>query len=613
MSDIYANLQVSPKKKKRCPPEDDDLTFTPKKLRLAPPTPPATITRKTAQTTVSTLPPHLSRLHAIQTRLQHAISHALATCAVSPTSDTGIVRNVLNHISLATYAGLSTQFEVEDLKRLCWVWEWDGKPLKPTAVVKANDEEEDNPFLDAEPANPFLESETPQPPKDWTRGAMGFVISTTTHHSKREGKRVPAYGIGIEVEMDIDKDMGGGMAAVARWTASSEKRRDAFKKKLELWAELHIDVEPVPQIPLADIPDLPVAPKTSSLTRLLAAASPKAAGSSSSSPSKLPEMPSSPTHGSKSPSKSIARSLTASPTKLFPLLSPTKKSAIARPFTIPSVPSTPSARAEKKSSIAFPVTPSSHHSSSSSIKALLTPRTPRTSMSDDSSECSTPTHQRGSIATTAPETPSTSRRQALYERIRQRSLSASPTKIPTAATHGAGGSSLTRDQMLKLSQDEMRRRCLLGRLGGVAESVWMLFSNPTGSTATPSRKRRALRTSEVAAAVVKSSPVPISSAEASESLALLTKLCPFFLRKLDIAKEEWLEMPAPAVPANATLAVPDGGSPTKSPSKTAPPSPGRAQDSEKELLTRSPRRVKRETGGLREVREIIRRELELQD
>jgi hypothetical protein len=35
--------------------------------------------------------------------------------------------------------------------------------------------------------------------------------------------------------------------------------------------------------------------------------------------------------------------------------------------------------------------------------------------------------------------------------------------------------------------------------------------------------------------------------------------------------------------------------------------------SAEEVLTRSPRRVKREAGGLREVREIIRRELEIQD
>lgn len=69
---------------------------------------------------------------------------------------------------------------------------------------------------------------------------MGIVLSPATHHSKVGGKRVPAYGIGIEVEMDIDKDMGGGMAAVARWTASAETRRAEFRAKLQRWIEVRI-------------------------------------------------------------------------------------------------------------------------------------------------------------------------------------------------------------------------------------------------------------------------------------------------------------------------------------------------------------------------------------
>lgn len=151
----------------------------------------------------------------------------------------------------------------------------------------------------------------------------------------------------------------------------------------------------------------------------------------------------------------------------------------------------------------------------------------------------------------------------------------------------------------------MRRRCLLGRLSGVAESVWMLFSNPTGAvTATPSsRKRRALVMSDVVEKVTKSSPVPLSAAEAYESLDLLVKLCPFFLRKLEIGGDDWLEMPAQLA---SGADVPD--TPTKTPS-----SPGKIRgkdDSAEELLARSPRRVKREGGGLREVRERIRRELD---
>jgi hypothetical protein len=136
-----------------------------------------------------------------------------------------------------------------------------------------------------------------------------------------------------------------------------------------------------------------------------------------------------------------------------------------------------------------------------------------------------------------------------------------------------------------------------------------LFSTPTGSssagvTATPSgRKRRALPLSEVSQAVIKSSPVPISTAEANESLNMLAKLCPFFLKEIHIGSQEWLEMPA---------AQPPEGSPSKLPPMPASPSRFKSKDdSIQELVTRSPKRVKREAGGLREVREIIRKELEL--
>jgi hypothetical protein len=166
-------------------------------------------------------------LLAVQTALQHALSHALATCAVSPSSDTGIVRNVLNHFSLTTYTGLTTKFDIEDLQRLCWLWEWDGKTLPDTkGQSKIQDEEDDNPFVDLKRS------------KDWTRGSMGFVLSPTNHFAKNVGKRVPAYGIGIEVEMDIDKDMKGGMAAVARWTAASATRLREFHGKLDSWVNV---------------------------------------------------------------------------------------------------------------------------------------------------------------------------------------------------------------------------------------------------------------------------------------------------------------------------------------------------------------------------------------
>ncbi|KAJ7933286.1 hypothetical protein B0H13DRAFT_1592496, partial [Mycena leptocephala] len=213
------------------------------------------------------------------------------------------------------YSGLSTQFEVDDLCRLCWIWEWDGStmPSKLTA-------EDDNPFLEDRPAQ-----------KDWTRGAMGIVLSPATHHSKVDGKRVPAYGIGIEVEMDIDNDMTAGMASVARWTAAGESRREAFREKINNWVKLHAGITPVPPVPRADLPRLSASTKMTSLTRTLASLSPK----SSLSPFKLPAPPSSP---SRSPSKSKnAPHPFANP---FPLMSGSgSKSPIESTIAFPQTPS----------------------------------------------------------------------------------------------------------------------------------------------------------------------------------------------------------------------------------------------------------------------------------
>ncbi|KAJ7668218.1 hypothetical protein B0H14DRAFT_3073509 [Mycena olivaceomarginata] len=360
--------------------------------------------------------------------------------------------------------------------------------------------------------------------------------------------------------MDIDKDMAAGMAAVARWTGAGESRREAFLEKLNNWLMLHPGIAPVPPVPRADLPRLSASTKTTSLTRTLASLSPK----SSLSPFKLPAPPPSP---SRSPSKS----------KTAPQLF-----AIPFPFTSGSGSKSPT-----KSTIAFPQSPSSRLQRP---ETELTPRTPRTSISPVAEVLlQLSVHQRGPTAETVPKTPSSSRREALYERLRRRSLSSSPTK---AASSEVKGGKLTRDQRLKTGQDELRRRCLLGRLGGIAEGVWMrvhtyrMFSTPaSGST------RRALPMSEVTTAIVKSSPVPISSAEAVDSLVMLAKLCPFFLKQLTIAGGEWLEMPAPSSAWKKS---------------SVPGSLGSVTDSADAL-------VKREAGGLREVREIIRRELELQD
>ena len=76
---------------------------------------------------------------------------------------------------------------------------------------------------------------------------------------------------------------------------------------------------------------------------------------------------------------------------------------------------------------------------------------------------------------------------------------------------------------------------------------------------------------EVASAIIKSSPVPLSLAEAHESLAMLTKLCPFFIRNIDVSGEEWLEMPASSgeIDADGSSASSVTASPSKSKSGAA--------------------------------------------
>ena len=129
---------------------------------------------------------------------------------------------------------------------------------------------------------------------------------------------------------------------------------------------------------------------------------------------------------------------------------------------------------------------------------------------------------------------------------------------------------------------------------------------------------------EVGSAIIKSSPVPLSLAEAHESLAMLTKLCPFFIRNIDVSGEEWLEMPSASGETDTEADVTPLASPSKSKAGGAvailepPSSPSKLKTSAKdesaeEVHTRSPRRVKVQYGGLREVRERIRRELEAAD
>jgi len=164
--------------------------------------------------------------------------------------------------------------------------------------------------------------------------------------------------------------------------------------------------------------------------------------------------------------------------------------------------------------------------------------------------------------------------------------------------------------------------CKLLTFWSPAKLTMRLFSAPgptTSSLTTPPRARRkAIPLSEVADVIVKSSKTPISFAEAETSLSMITDLCPFFLTSKVVGKQEWLEMPASVaqppspsptsyIPSGPAVTVP-AFSGTGGPSIPTSPSPKARSRLGGDLAgPASPGRLRR--GGLREVRERIRKEL----
>jgi hypothetical protein len=352
----------------------------------------------------SGLPSDLHRLLELQATLQQVLSHALATSGISPTEDRGYVPNVINHVSLKKQG-----HNLDDLRRLAWLWQWDAKSLP--ACKGTPEEDGDNPFV--EKKEPLSEE------REWSVGAAGIIITPATHCVRETGKRVAVYGIGIEVEMNIDKGYSDGMAAVARWTADGKKRQEAIRKKLLRWAELRRDTTSIPLPPQLTLPALkaPSLLKTFSLT-------PSRLVSRSPSPTKAM---SSPSLLLQTPHKSKAKQNTVD-------TSPERQEQIPFPMAPPSgsIPQTPSRKANFN-----------EHSGTPASTATDTPSTVRTL-----------------------GTPSSERRAALYERVRQRSLSNTPMKSPTKLP-------FSREGLKVMGADLMRRRVLLGRLPNVAESIWM--------------------------------------------------------------------------------------------------------------------------------------------
>ncbi|KAK8849500.1 hypothetical protein IAR55_004834 [Kwoniella newhampshirensis] len=519
-------------------------------------------------TSTDNLPPHLRTLLNQHRSFNLALSLHIAThppvLPPHPPSTTSVkLPNLTNFLSIKETVERTSgrRFGAQELARLAWVWTWDGKALPDERAISEKNKQammdEDNPFL--VPATPALGS--------GEISGLSYLITPTRTLDPSTGRRVYTHGLGIELELRVgetrqilhggaeggigNKGQGGGMGAVGRWNTAGEIREDVFRDRLERWVELNGGYEAPPKSIL-----------------------PTPTTSENSSRSSIPPIP-------LLPLPHLPSSTLLPAANLFSALSsPSSSSSVS--LTPKKLHSTPSGSSGKTAGLSDPFELDDKDRDVTKGKVI----------------------RPGSVE---------ERRQAMMDRIKARSGAG---KDSLATLGSSPGSLMKRGGNLSAAgqQEELKRRSTLSRLEGVAEGVWMMFSAPSPGPSTlptaPRGRRKAIPMSEVADVIVKSSKTPISTAEAQSSLQLLTELCPFFLTCKNVGRQEWLEMPsatlaaAPPSPGSGSVSVPGLG-------VALPVSPSTPGGRGKVELAgpASPGRVRRQ-GGLREVREKIRRELD---
>ncbi|CAE7183277.1 unnamed protein product, partial [Rhizoctonia solani] len=600
------------------------------------------------------LPSHLSRIVTTHTALESTLSLSLATASRAPSQLTGHLPAITNTVALES-AGLRVRCGVEEIRRLCWLWEWDGCTLprdadggqKATArsVGPVEDSSEDNPFLDSNTPRKPAPAPVP-PPTNWVRGGMGLIITPTTQLQRAEGRRVPAYGIGIKVEVTTDESVGVALSAVAKWTADSHLRRKELTDKLHQWVKLHevlqvtpkangktkrlrsLSPVPIPPIPSADLPPLASIPVASTPSTQRILQSPSKGMFSTPSRGTI----STPTfarrqNGFGTPSSS-GRSIFATPSHrkggIFATPTSVHRSGAVTPSTgrgtfdaIP--PMTPTTRA---AGVPIPPTPAatpSLCSSSASESGDSRPGTPCTNRVlfkavQNTFDPQTPRKDKDATSSV----PMTPRQAALAERLRQRAL-ATPGKTSTA-TLGYDAETDT-IRTAEATPAELRRRCLLARVPDAAETLLAMFAS-----------RRIIPLREAARSIVSASRV--TTQEAEDEIRMLAEMCPKFLRIRVVERDEWVERGTgvttgkAANPGGSKASAQPLSSPARkgvsSPGAKIPSTPARAgskitggskqaaaSPSNNSPASLTPRKAKEvESFGLREIRELVRRELE---
>ncbi|KAJ9112584.1 hypothetical protein QFC19_000603 [Naganishia cerealis] len=553
---------------------------------------------------VDALPPHLANLLALHKSFDLALSLHVATHPpVLPPLESSLLQAheyglksldvdldaLTNYVALKPIVEKSCgkRFGLAELKRLMWLWQWNGEDEEEVATNgKPIRDVGNSPFLDDEIIPASGRGYSSKKKRDANLTACYNVTPTRTIDNTTS-RRVHTYGFGIRITLtpreaasacntlhsfnDAFGNAGKAVGAVARWSAGSEARCKEIERRLWAWVHKHSSLE-------------------REIRGSTSLAYPESPTGSHDVESRVPHVPCAALPqlqqavGNLMPAFTLATSTVADPT------SPSSRLALANR-------SSPSSSVQTAAPGLLP--PPAFRSVNQRLQAVAgslqpsldtlggaTTRLPAVNGESqaEGSQSLLNDDVFGPVLMIPKEKKPTAagsveaRQQALYERIKARANK--DVVISSSRSAVRGGRLAMSNMSAAQTQDELKRRSTLSRLEGVAEAVWIPGSSPRA-------KRRAFPVSEVIDVVVKSSKSPISGPEAYDSLMLLAKLCPSFLVLRTIAKQEWLEMPSAAHSIS---------SPGNRINLAGPSSPGKVM-------------MRGGGGSLREVRERIRREL----
>jgi hypothetical protein len=122
--------------------------------------------------------------------------------------------------------GAGRKFSLEDLRRLAWLYEWDGEALptpksKKIAAVAALDNDD-----------PFLASSPPPSPLSL------MDITLTPARTLSRGTRAPTYTYTFNLSITHTPSLGGLHGSLGRWSSLASSRRDELTRRLHRWVDL---------------------------------------------------------------------------------------------------------------------------------------------------------------------------------------------------------------------------------------------------------------------------------------------------------------------------------------------------------------------------------------